>query len=109
MSWSSSLILNEGEQVVHSWEGIYLTLFMNKRGVLVLTNQRLIWLEQRGHSGKSYRADFEIYLRTLQSISMGGTLFKYFTITDNVQQYAFNIKEFEQFKYMIMRQKELAS
>jgi len=132
MSWSSSLILNQGEQVVHSWEGVYnephevhdtqKRLIRKDRtivrettehegGVLVLTNQRLIWVEKRGHIGKSYHPVFEIYLRTLQGISMGGTVFKYVTITDNVRQYQFNLKrvgskEVESFRDMILRQKE---
>lgn len=124
--------MKEGEQVVHSWEGIYnephVTHEAQKRmlhrdrvvekettqhegGVLVLTNKRLIWVEKRGPIGKSYHTAFEIYLTTLQGISVGGTVFKYVTITDNVQQYGFNLKgigtkEIEPFRDMIMRQKE---
>lgn len=137
MLWSPSLILIEGEQVVHSWEGIYNKPHIvhvkeqsfgrtreikretteYKQGVLVLTNQRLIWLERRNTFDKSYHSVFKIYLRTLQGISMGGSLFKYVTIVDSVKQYAhakqydFNLsgigdKEMEPFKDRIMRQKE---
>lgn len=130
MSWSSSLVLNQEEHVVHSWKGIYnephtvhertrrgRTIERKKTkqegGVLVLTTKRLMWLEKRGlpFLSKSYHPVFEIYLKNLQGIGLGGTIFKYVTITDNVQQYQFNLKgvgskEVEPFKDMILRQKE---
>jgi len=137
MSWQKSIILDTGEQVVHSWEGDYekpyksmngdfqlITLgghrgrkyrekeeAKRKKGVLVLTNQRLLWFEQRGLLGKSYHALFEIFLRSLKGISMGGRLRKYVSITDENIEYKLHLngigeKELEPFKDMILRQVE---
>ena len=89
MSWASSLILNEREHIVHSWEGNYnepRTIHVKQKksfgrsrtiekettkyqgGILVLTTKKLIWLEKKGLIGKSHHALFEIFLRSLQAI-----------------------------------------
>lgn len=137
MSWQKAIILGQGEQVVHSWEGDYEKPYKSmkgdyqlvtlgghrgrkyrekeetkrKKGVLVLTNQRLLWFEQRGLFGKSYHTLFEVFLRTLKGISMGGRLRKYVSITDEKEEYRFHLKgigekELEPFKDMILRQVE---
>jgi len=137
MSWQKAIILGQGEQVVHSWEGDFekpyktmkgdyqlVTLdghrgrkyrekeeTKRKKGVLVLTNQRLLWFEQRGLIGKSHHALFEVFLGTLKGISMGGKLRKYVSITDEKMEYKFHLKgikekEMEPFKDMILRQVE---
>ena len=137
MSWQKSIILEEAEQVVHSWEGDYekpyktmkgdyqlVTLrghrgrkyrekeeTKRKKGVLVLTNRRLLWFAQRGLLGKSHHVLFEIFLRSLKGISMGGRLRKYVSITDENTEYRFHLKgigekELEPFRDMILRQAE---
>ena len=132
MSWSSVLILKSNEQVVHSWNAI-LTNYVavktverrkygrdkvrtakqigHRKGVLVLTNQRLLWILRRGRMRKSYHLSNEIHLSKISGLSMGGSLFKYVTISDGERTYQFNVskvgsKEFEYFKDMILRQKE---
>lgn len=127
MSWQKALILNKEEQVLHSWDGdcerrytigvqglIRTTTKDIKNrtsGTLVLTNQRLMWLERRGFLSKTYRASFAIDLTKLQGISMGGVMKKWVSITDGSGEYAFHLdgvgkKEAEPFRDMILRQVE---
>lgn len=131
MSWQNALILNTGEHVLHSWKGDCERRkkeFVEKRGlvrkkyetkeakqitsgVLVLTNQRLLWLERRGMLSKTYRASFEINLRELLGITAGGAIKKWVSITDRDGEYVFHLnkvgkKEIEPFRDMIMRQVE---
>lgn len=129
MSWQQAIILEKEEHVVHSWEGDYEKPYKSmkgdhrrrkyiekeetkrKKGILVLTNLRILWFERRGFIGKSYHALFEIYLRSLKGISMGGRLHKYVSITDENTEYRFHLngvgkKELETFKDMILRQAE---
>ncbi len=78
-------------------------------GVLVLTNQRLLWLEKRGMLSTAYRASFEIDLRELQGITCGGAISKWVSITDKDGESVFHLhgvgpKEIEPFKDMILRQ-----
>jgi len=69
-------MLDRAEQVVHSWNGDYEKPYKtmradhrrrqfrekeetkSKKGVLVLTNQRILWFERRGLIGKSYHVSF---------------------------------------------------
>lgn len=137
MSWQKAIILDQGEQVVHSWQGWYekpyktmggdfqlVTLGGHRgrkyrekeekrrsNGVLVLTNNRLLWFEKRGVIGKSYHAILEVFLKTLKGISMGGRLNKYISIMDKQREHKFHLKgigekELESFKDMILRQVE---
>ncbi len=131
MSWQQAIILNTGEQVLHSWNGNcerhqkavfkekglirdrYVTKEAKERdsGVLALTNQRLIWFERRGMLSKTHRAAFEIALRELQGITCGGTINKWVSITDKNGEYIFHLygvgkKEIEPFRDMILRQVE---
>lgn len=131
MSWQQALILNPGEHVLHSWKGdcerrkkelIEKRGLIRKKyeekeakqltsGVLVLTNQRLIWLERRGKLSKTYRASFEINLKELLGITAGGAIRKWISITDRAGESIFHLnkvgkKEIEPFRDMIMRQVE---
>jgi len=131
MSWQKALILNPNEHVLHSWEGdcerryktvvpekgLVRTKYVSKEakerhsGVLVLTNQRLLWLERRGMLSKTHRASSEINLRELQGITCGGAIKKWISITDNNAEYVFHLsrvgkKEIEPFRDMILRQVE---
>lgn len=118
MSWQEAIILDQGEQVVHSWEGYYEKTYKTmdgdfqlvtlgghrgrryrekekakpSKGSLVLTNRRLLWFEKRGLIGKSYHALFEIFLTSLKGISMGGRLRKYVSITDEKGEYKLHLK-----------------
>jgi len=127
LSWQKALILNKEEQVLHSWDGdcerrytiavrgLIRTkakdLKQKTSGTLVLTNQRLMWLERRGRLSKTYRASFVIGLTNLQGISVGGAIKKWVSITDSNGEYAFHLKgigkkEAEPFRDMILRQVE---
>ena len=88
-----------------------MTLLKNRKGIIVLTNQRVVWLDEKGILCKSYHRDFEIDLRSLEKVSTGGELFKYIIITDKVKQYSFNLKgagdkELTRAKDAIQKQKE---
>jgi hypothetical protein len=131
MSWQKAIILNPNEQVLHSWNGDcerrYKTVIKEKglirakykareakertSGVLVLSNQRLLWLERRGMLSKTHRASFEIDLRELQGITCGGAIKKWVSITDKDGESVFHLngvgkKEIEPFRDMILRQVE---
>lgn len=120
--WVSSLVLNNGEWIVRSWKGNEQTktraVVQDQRGrayakdvknyqngVLVLTNHRIMWLEKHGTLSKSYEAASEIALEELRGLSMGGTVFKHVTITDNNGPHVFHLevgeKEFPVFRQMI--------
>ncbi len=128
MSWESVVILRDGEKIVHYWEGDYETsttvietrgtyarrhrpreVKQRKEGVLVLTNQRLVWVEKRGVFGKSFHAIFEISLENLKGISMGGAIMKYVFITDVGGENVFHLsgineQTLEPFKTLIFEQ-----
>jgi hypothetical protein len=128
MTWQKAIVLNEGEQVLHSWDGNCErqhkavvqkgTIFKHAEtikakethsGTLVLTNQRLLWFERRGFMSKAMRASFEIDLLKLQGIAVGGTVNKWVSITDMESESIFHLrgvgkKEFEPFRDMIYRQ-----
>ena len=131
MSWQQAIILNPNEQVLHSWEGdcerrhqtvvpqkgLIRTKYVSKEakqrtsGVLVLSNQRLLWFERRGMLSKTHRASFEMDLRELQGITCGGAVSKWVSITDKDGESVFHLrgvgkKEIEPFKDMILRQVE---
>jgi len=133
MSWANALFLNDGEQSIHAWKGIYFKPYTKsveqarlisrrakyrqevktepKSGVLVLTTRRLAWLEKRGLIGKSFHLTFDIPLSALKGTSMGGKIQKHVTITGADGENKFRLKgvggkEFEAFKDMIMRQAE---
>lgn len=130
---SQALMLGSGEKVVHSWNGLLTHKVVEKRikkglllnrvkttrasehekGILVLTNQRLAWMQKRGRFSESFHLTHEIPLTMLSGISLGGTLFKYVTLSDGSNTYQFNLKhvgskEFVFFRDMLMRQKEKA-
>ena len=131
MSWQKAIILNLNEHILHSWEGdcerryktvvpkkgLIRTKYVSREakdrtsGVLVLTNQRLLWLERRGRLSKTHRASFEINLRELQGITCGGAIKKWVSITENNGESVFHLrnvgkKEIEPFRDMILRQVE---
>jgi len=131
MSWQKAIILNPSEHVLHSWEGDcerrFKQVFKEKglirdryvskeakeriSGTLVLTNQRLLWMERRGMLSKTYRASFEIDLGELQGITCGGAIKKWVSITDKNGENVFHLhkvgkKEIEPFRDMILRQVE---
>lgn len=131
MSWQKAIIFNPNEHVLHSWKGdcerrfqtavprkgLIRTKYVSKdvkqrtSGELVLTNQRLLWLERRGMLSKTHRASFEIDLGELQGVTSGGAIKKWVSITDSNGENVFHLhgvgkKEIEPFRDMIIRQVE---
>jgi len=60
-------------------------------GVLVLTNERLIWLKKRGVFSKSYHTTFEIPLQDVTGISETGRISKRICVSDRAGEYKFRI------------------
>jgi len=80
-----------------------------KNGFLVLTNQRLLFLEEHGVFGKSYHQVLAIPLMKVGGISIGGMLSPFVSIADDFQTYTFHLSgvgksEFEPFRQLIVEQ-----
>jgi len=80
-----------------------------KNGYLVLTNQRLLFLEEHGVFGKSYHQVLTIPLMKVGGISMGGTFSPFVCIADDMETHVFHIhevgkSEFEPFRQLIADQ-----
>jgi len=78
-----------------------------KNGFLVLTNQRLLFLEEHGTFGKSYHQVLSVPLMKVAGISMGGMLVPFVSIADDIETHIFHISgigknEFELFRQLIM-------
>jgi ribosomal protein S27AE len=78
-----------------------------KNGFLVLTNQRLLFLEEHGVFGKSYHQVLAVPLLKVQGISMGGMLVPFVSIADDMETHMFHIagvgkNDFEPFRQLIM-------
>ena len=126
MSWESSIILEKGEKMVASWKGnremtekvVARASFgrkkveeakERKRGYLVLTNQRLLFLEEHGTFGKSYHQVLAVPLTKVGGISMGGMLSPFVSIADDAETHMFHVSgvgknEFEPFRQLITEQ-----
>lgn len=123
MSWQNSLYYEEGEKLIASWEGNRETVDRTivqgqygqrtqdvktgKRGILALTNQKLLFLEAHWFFGKSYHQVMTIPLAKLGGISIGDTLIPFVSIADDVQNHIFHIdgigkNEFPAFRQTVM-------
>lgn len=119
--WESSIIFEKGEKVISSWrgdrelrekvviDGSLTEKTKNIQGILVLTNQRLIFLEEHGVFRKSYHQNLVIPLEKIGAISMGGFLSPFVSISSGTETYIFHIqgigkKEFEPFRQLIVEQ-----
>ena len=107
VSWQAALILEKNEKIIQSWKGNYeahmtamektwlgtqpKTVKQKKKGMLVLTNRKLVWIEERGIFGKSYHTLFTIPLEHVRGISMGGALIKYVSIAHAQGEYTFHL------------------
>jgi ribosomal protein S27AE len=129
-NWEESIFLEKGEKMVASWEGNRETVEKTvihgqygrsvqdvkerKKGILALTNQKLLFLEAHGVFGKSYHQVLMIPLAKLGGISVGGTLIPFVSIADDTENHIFHIdgigkNEFPAFRKTIMdcRQKRI--
>jgi hypothetical protein len=127
-------ILNHNEQIVHSCKGncekhikakvqqkvtagfktkkpIQIKDFQS--GKIVLTNQRLMWLEQRDMLTNTERPSLEISLKSIKGITCSGKIAKGVFVADRDNEYIFRLsnvgkKETESFRDLILRQIESA-
>lgn len=121
-NWKSSLILEEGEELITHWKGDYeirervvtasgvTDVKKNILGILVLTNRRLIFLEEHGLIKKSYHQVLTIPLEKIESISLGGILIPFVSISDGVKTHIFHLvgvgkEKFGSFRQLIIEQR----
>ena len=118
----SSIVLEKTETVVETWEGdvesVVRTVKSERgfirtkhkvveakgkdKGVLVLTNQRLIWLNKKGVFSKSYHMTFEVPLQDITGISETGRITKRICISDRTGEYRFRISvQLNEFRNML--------
>lgn len=135
MAWQSSIFLESNEKILTSWIGDRETMEKivvqqgygratqnvktRKRGYLILTNQKMVFLEEHGVFGKSYHPVMSIQLGKLGGVSMGGTLMPFISIADENGPNVFHLagigkNEFEGFRKYIAdwctyRKNELAA
>ncbi len=96
------------EQVVH--QGETRMAKVKHKGILVLTNHRLIWVRAKGLFKTTYHPEFTVKLEDLAGISMGGTLFKHIMISEGDYPHTFHLvgeKEFPGLRQAIMNQTNL--
>jgi len=123
MSWQDSLILEESENTISDWKGDYEAVervvekksFGRKKitqakkrlkGYLVLTNQKIVFLQEHGLFGKSYHQTLSIPLENIQGISQGGSVSKFISITDREGTSVFHLPvKFDTFRNLIMNTK----
>ncbi len=120
-------MIEQGERAISSWRGDnesqdsviekdahghrHRTVVKTKKGgVMVLTNRRLVWLEERGVFGKSYHPQMNLPLESLKGLSMGGAILKYVSVTGAEGELVFHLHGvtndslFNSFKQTIMSQ-----
>jgi hypothetical protein len=120
MSWQDALILGENENIIQSWKGnqeieervVERGSFGRKKiakakktvnGFLVMTNQKLVFLEEHGVFGKSYHQTLTIRLENVQGVSQGGAVYKFISITDDLGRYLFHLRaQFDAFRNAVM-------
>lgn len=78
-----------------------------KKGILVLTNQRVLFLEEHGIFGKSYHQILTIPLEKLGGISIGGMVNPFVSIADGQETHVFHVygigkNEFPAFRNQII-------
>jgi len=115
-------MLQGGEGVTRYWDadhevtrtsvvnGQSQTVKVRIKGYLVLTNQRIVFVKQRGIFGKSYHIDLSIPLEDVRGLSMGGLVMKYVSLTDTGGEKVFHVHgvgndlEFSSFRSVIQEQ-----
>jgi DNA-directed RNA polymerase subunit RPC12/RpoP len=101
--WRSVLVLQEGERISHTWganhevaqmgvvNGTSQMVKVRIKGFLVLTNQRIVFVKERGVFGKSYHIDLSVALEKVTGISMGGLVIKYVSLSGPAGESIFHI------------------
>jgi hypothetical protein len=107
MSWQNALVLENNEKVVQFWKSNYQiqttvikktwlgkrpkTVEHKKNGILVLTNQKLVWIEEMGIRRKSYHPLVTIPLENIKGVQIGEPTLKSVSIADAIGEYAFDL------------------
>lgn len=115
-----SLLLNKGEEIVGNlpcrafWKTLtrgsqkILTAYCDN-GVLVLTNNKLIFLQETGVFSKEIKTLFTIPLREIINVSTGGMVTKHLNLNTekegSIQPFKFEGKEAESFLKEIIEQR----
>ncbi len=119
--WEQAIFLEKNEKIVDSWTGNWqgsgeIAVRATKKagakqrqmkmGLLALTNQRLVFLEEHGVFGKSYHQVLTIPLTNLNGVSMGGKYSPFVSIAAGEETNVFHLNgvgnsEFEQFRGLI--------
>ncbi len=105
--WEKSIYLEKNEKIITFWTGnretISQRMYFNqygggsydgrnwKNGILALTNQRLMFLEERGFFEKSHHQTLTIPLNEISGISVGGSMIPFVSIADRSQSYTFHL------------------
>jgi hypothetical protein len=121
LSWEESILFGTGEKLIYHWYGNRETsdrivvksqygrktedVKTRKRGILALTNQRLLFLEEHGMFGKSYHQIMTISLEKLAGISMGGLLIPFVSISDSQETHVFHVSGIDKSEFPTFRER----
>ena len=93
LPWSGALMPQSGESVCRFWpadhevsrlgvvDGRRQPVKVRMRGYLVLTTNRVVFIQERGVFAKSYHIDFDVPLEEIRGLSMGGLVMKYVSLS----------------------------
>lgn len=107
MAWQNALVLETNEKVVQFWKSNYQvqttvikktwrgkrpeTVEHKKNGILVLTNQKLVWIEEMGIRRKSYHPLVTIPLGSIREVRIIEPTPKSVRIADPIGEYVFDV------------------
>ena len=109
MSWQNALVLENNEKVVQFWKSNYQiqttvikktwrgkrpkTVEHKKKGILVLTNQKVVWIEEMEIRRKSYHPLVTIPLENIKGVQISGPTSNSVSIADAIGEYAFDLAD----------------
>lgn len=109
--WSNGVLLQRHETVTRYW-GANVYSSLSERGYLLLTNQRIIFAQERGLVSKSYVIKVSIPLESLTGLALGGVIgMKYVSLAWGGVERAFRLdgvskdREFAIFKSLVEEQR----
>ncbi len=107
MAWQNALVLENNEKVVQFWRSNHQiqttvikktllgkrpkTVKHKKNGILVLTNQKLVWIEEMRIRRKSYHPLVTIPLENIKGVQISEPTSKSVSIADAIDEYAFDL------------------
>jgi len=109
MSWQNALVLENNEKVVQFWKSNYQiqttvikktwrgkrpkTVEHKKKGILVLTNQKVVWIEEMETRRKSYHPLVTIPLENIKGVQISGPTSNSVSIADAIGEYVFDVAD----------------